>query len=523
MENVEGTDLACRLARVGRMPEDEARSIFSQAAEALRHSHALGVVHRDFKPGNVLLEAAKEPGGEERVRLVDFGFSKDLSDSCTGVQTPLLGTKNYRAPEVRICQDMMSRKARRIAGYDGAKVDIFALGATLFEMLGGQPPSEGEEVNELSFRGAVWKRIGVEAKDLLLGLLHHDQDRRLSLAEVLEHPWLVASPPMAMQSPAPSPASPCPVAGPELPPAAFPDAPADSSAARIRAEAGGRNFGSPQASGGAAPGSAPGWGVVLSWLRAGAAAKAAREVMQVAGMGPAGVGFGRAPQFAAASPSTTPSPASGARGASAPSMGAAEAVCSPHNVPTDATGITTSAAGNHERRARRPMRCHIKWVTCAPRFASAWRFARGAAQEDQKVKGSRKRCAANGFRSLLQAADSLASDELGTPKSVGESPIPPVSPTEQKDSGSRPSVIGFVHASNNAAVDGIMVTVTHVEHRDGHTGGQWGFVSEVKRQYGFSTQEDAMRAAECCLLPPPLSPTASAAAPPPADGAAARK
>lgn len=57
--------------------QEDARGIFAQCAEALRHSHAMGVIHRDIKPGNVLLAAPFGPGGQECVKLVDFGLSKD--------------------------------------------------------------------------------------------------------------------------------------------------------------------------------------------------------------------------------------------------------------------------------------------------------------------------------------------------------------------------------------------------------------------------------------------------------------
>eukprot|EP00434_Breviolum_minutum_P035681 symbB.v1.2.031592.t1/scaffold3664.1/size52381/2 len=144
MEYVNGTDLGRRLKGRGRLSEMEARGLFAQMAEALRHSHALDVVHRDFKPHNILLASPLRPGQPDVVKLVDFGLSKDcqnpsktsisnstipwedISGCSSGTSTPFLGTKYYRAPETRHALPGQEN-------YDAAKVDVFALGVTLLE------------------------------------------------------------------------------------------------------------------------------------------------------------------------------------------------------------------------------------------------------------------------------------------------------------------------------------------------------------------------------------------------------
>lgn len=96
MEYVRGTDLGRRLMGRGRLSEIDARGLFAQMAEALRHSHAMDVVHRDFKPHNILLADPLRPGQPDVVKLVDFGLSKDISGCSSGTSTPFLGTLTCR-------------------------------------------------------------------------------------------------------------------------------------------------------------------------------------------------------------------------------------------------------------------------------------------------------------------------------------------------------------------------------------------------------------------------------------------
>ena len=132
MEYLEGETLAARLGR-GPLPVADAIEIARQIAEALAHTHAHGLVHRDLKPGNVMLTATG-------VKLLDFGLAKWLSGpSDTGVTSSTLigvgliaGTLQYMAPEQIDGQPVDER------------CDIFALGAILYEMLAGHPAFSGE-------------------------------------------------------------------------------------------------------------------------------------------------------------------------------------------------------------------------------------------------------------------------------------------------------------------------------------------------------------------------------------------
>jgi serine/threonine-protein kinase len=124
MELVTGESLAARIARDGPLPPAEAVSLVADLAEALFHAHQQGVIHRDVKPGNVLL------GRDGRVRLVDFGIAHSLAESAERLtQTgTVIGTLRSMAPE------------QLAAGPITPRTDLYGLGVVLYESLAGRPP-----------------------------------------------------------------------------------------------------------------------------------------------------------------------------------------------------------------------------------------------------------------------------------------------------------------------------------------------------------------------------------------------
>jgi WD40 repeat protein len=125
MRYVEGRDLKDRL-RHGRLEPGDAGGIVAQVASALDAAHARGLVHRDVKPSNVLLDVGARPDGSDHVYLADFGITKRVSED--GDDGHLLGTIDYVAPE-------------QIAGEEiDGRADIYSLGCVLYECLVGQPP-----------------------------------------------------------------------------------------------------------------------------------------------------------------------------------------------------------------------------------------------------------------------------------------------------------------------------------------------------------------------------------------------
>ena len=131
MEWLEGEDVAAALKR-GPFSIGYALGLSIQTAVALDAAHQAGVIHRDIKPSNLfLVQAPDAEGGGSRVKIVDFGVAAegDVKITRTGA---IVGTPAYMAPE----------QARGDAAVD-ARADLYALGATLFEMLTGRPPHVG--------------------------------------------------------------------------------------------------------------------------------------------------------------------------------------------------------------------------------------------------------------------------------------------------------------------------------------------------------------------------------------------
>jgi serine/threonine protein kinase len=131
MPYLTGGSLRDRLARFGALSLQETSSYIDQAAAALDYAHAHGVIHRDLKPGNLLLHA------DGRLVLADFGIARIIHDSSTTINPTLtstgmfLGTPEYMAPEMARGEPLDQR------------ADIYGLGILIFQMLSGQLPFIG--------------------------------------------------------------------------------------------------------------------------------------------------------------------------------------------------------------------------------------------------------------------------------------------------------------------------------------------------------------------------------------------
>src|SRR5712691_7030609 len=131
MRYVPGGDVRTLLDERGPLPPAQVAAIISPVASALDAAHAAGLVHRDVKPANMLLDV--HPGRPDHVYLSDFGLAKAaLQSAALTVQGEFLGTPAYAAPE-----QILGRAA------DG-RTDQYALACTAFEMLTGHPPFERE-------------------------------------------------------------------------------------------------------------------------------------------------------------------------------------------------------------------------------------------------------------------------------------------------------------------------------------------------------------------------------------------
>jgi YVTN family beta-propeller protein len=129
MRYVAGTDLKRLIGSEGALDPERTVSIVSQAASALDAAHAEGLIHRDVKPGNILITPRTDPGGRDRVYLSDFGLTKRAtSDSGITATGQFVGTLDYAAPE------------QFEAKPQDARADVYSLGCVLYECLTGEVP-----------------------------------------------------------------------------------------------------------------------------------------------------------------------------------------------------------------------------------------------------------------------------------------------------------------------------------------------------------------------------------------------
>ncbi len=135
MGYVDGESLAARISAGGRLPPLEAARILREVAWALAYAHAQGVVHRDIKPDNILIERATG-----RALVADFGIARVSAGSEITLAGQVLGTPEYMSPEQASGQQVDGRS------------DIYSLGAVAYLALAGRPPFAGPTVNELLAR-----------------------------------------------------------------------------------------------------------------------------------------------------------------------------------------------------------------------------------------------------------------------------------------------------------------------------------------------------------------------------------
>ncbi|MFI6277376.1 protein kinase [Streptomyces sp. NPDC050988] len=179
MEYVHGTTLGALLKGGGALPPGEAARVGLGMVAALRAAHAAGVLHRDVKPGNVLL------GGNGRVVLTDFGIAMATGTSTLTKTGEIIGSIDYIAPE-------------RMRGHKpGPSADLWALGATLFQSVEGRPPFRRATAMETAYAIAVDPLAPMRAagplEPLIEMLLAKDPDERPSAEETERALRVVAS------------------------------------------------------------------------------------------------------------------------------------------------------------------------------------------------------------------------------------------------------------------------------------------------------------------------------------------
>jgi serine/threonine protein kinase len=139
MPFIEGVTLADVMRAEGALDPERAITVALPVLEALDHAHRAGIVHRDIKPDNILIEA-----GSGRPLLVDFGISKRVNETTPVAESHeavIFGTPIYMSPEQALGQHDVD-----------ARTDIYAMGALLYHMIVGEPPFTGETAHDIVAR-----------------------------------------------------------------------------------------------------------------------------------------------------------------------------------------------------------------------------------------------------------------------------------------------------------------------------------------------------------------------------------
>ncbi|QCD79735.1 calcium-dependent protein kinase 2-like [Vigna unguiculata] len=181
MELCAGGELFDRIIAQGHYSERAAASLCRAIVNVVHICHFMGVLHRDLKPENFLLSTKDD---DATLKATDFGLSVFIEEG--KVYHDMVGSAYYVAPEV----------LRRSYGKE---IDIWSAGVILYILLSGVPPFWAETEKgifnailegELDFVSEPWPSISDSAKDLVRKMLTQDPKKRITSAQVLEHPWM---------------------------------------------------------------------------------------------------------------------------------------------------------------------------------------------------------------------------------------------------------------------------------------------------------------------------------------------
>ncbi|DBB12672.1 hypothetical protein WJX82_009176 [Trebouxia sp. C0006] len=191
MEYAAGGDMFQLVVRQRGLPEADARWYFQQLIIAIDYCHRMGVANRDIKLENTLLDSTTRP----LIKICDFGYSKhEKLQSAPGSR---VGTPAYLAPEV-----ILTTKGKT---YDGKIADVWSCGVMLYIMLAaaypfGRPEDENlkpsrkmhvmlQRILNVEYGFPPNIRVSDDCKDLMKRILVADPSKRLSIPQIMEHPW----------------------------------------------------------------------------------------------------------------------------------------------------------------------------------------------------------------------------------------------------------------------------------------------------------------------------------------------
>merc|ERR1712133_105599 len=178
MERFQCKDLFDFISEQGPLPETLANDIFKQILETITTVHKRGIVHRDIKDENILIDPKTF-----NTKIIDFGSGDYIEDK---VYTRFQGTRVYSPPE------WINSRAYRPEG-----LTVWSLGVLLYDMVCGDVPFECDA--QISRAQLTWfpqLKLSEEVKSLIMGCLKVNPDERFTLADVVNHPWFcITNPP----------------------------------------------------------------------------------------------------------------------------------------------------------------------------------------------------------------------------------------------------------------------------------------------------------------------------------------
>lgn len=193
LELITGGELFDFVAQ-GAFSEQICRFYFKQMLQVMHHVHSRGTAHRDLKPENILLDE------NFNVKIADFGFAAPIMGrDGSGYLKTVLGTQAYMAPEIILKEP-----------YQGHVVDLFALGIILFILYAGHPPFNQAHPNDPHYKLIATNRADLfwkyhsnrkpagffsdSFKDLMTNMLQTMANQRLSITDIVGHPWMMGGP-----------------------------------------------------------------------------------------------------------------------------------------------------------------------------------------------------------------------------------------------------------------------------------------------------------------------------------------
>jgi len=169
LELVGGTDLKTHIIQT-KPSKDELRTIFKQLASAIAFCHQLNIIHRDLKQSNILIDK------QNQLKLIDFGLSNYSEEG--KLRSTFCGSPAYAAPEM-----LLGTK------YSGPEPDIWSLGVVLYSMVTSKLPFES--VGQLiKCHYTIPEGLDPDLVDLIRSMLEFQPTKRISIQDVLSHPWV---------------------------------------------------------------------------------------------------------------------------------------------------------------------------------------------------------------------------------------------------------------------------------------------------------------------------------------------